>query len=42
MKIIVSESQYKKIIQSVQEQESSLGKLLNFLLPKDNEEDEKD
>ena len=33
MKIIVSESQYNKIIKSVQEQETKLVKALNFLLP---------
>jgi murein DD-endopeptidase MepM/ murein hydrolase activator NlpD len=33
MKIIVSESQYNKIIQSVQEQETKLVKALNFLIP---------
>jgi len=40
MKIIISESQYNKIIQSIQEQESSLGKLLNFLSSSEDEEDE--
>jgi murein DD-endopeptidase MepM/ murein hydrolase activator NlpD len=40
MKIIVSESQYKKIIQSIQEEEeSSFSKVLNFFLQNDNEED---
>jgi len=42
MKIIISESQYNKIIQSIQDDDSSLGKLLNFLLPKDDDEDEED
>jgi len=40
MKIIILESQYNKIIQSLQEQDSSLGKLLNFLLPTQNDDDE--
>lgn len=42
MKIIVSESQYEKIIQSVQEQKTSLEKALDFLLPdvEDEKEDE--
>jgi len=41
MKIIVSESQYNKIIKSVQEQETKLVKALNFLLP-DIEDEESD
>ena len=40
MKIIVSESQYKKIIQNVQEQSSALSDVLTLLLPDDEEEDE--
>lgn len=42
MKIIVSESQYKKIIQSVQEQDSKLVKVLDFLLSKGDEDESED
>lgn len=42
MKIIISESQYNKIIQNIQEQESYLGKLLNFLSPNKDEDEEED
>lgn len=40
MRIIVSESQYKKIIKSVQEQSSALSNVLSLLLPDDEDEDE--
>jgi len=42
MKIIISESQYNKIIQSIKEQESSLSKLLNFLSTNQDDEDDED
>ena len=42
MKIIVSESQYKKIIHSVQEQSSALNNILNLLLSPDEDEEEYD